>query len=327
MKGFQTVAFLVRERRQFMKKISRYFVLLLLISILTACGADQKKLANEEGKLTVYTTVFPLTDFVKKIGGEDVSVKSVYPPGADAHSFEPTQRDMTEIAGADAFIYTGVGVEGFVTTAEKTLKNEKVALIEAGAGIDFLHMEDNDHHHDEEHQHGDIDPHIWLDPIYAIQLAENIKNALTDINPSGKDMYEENFKELKGQLETLNTEFMEVANSAKQKEILVAHSAYGYWEERYGIKQISITGYSPTNEPSQKELKNIIDTAKEHNLKYILFEQNISSKIAETVQKETGTESLTLHNLEAVTKQEIESNEDYFSLMRQNLDTLKKALN
>ena len=70
-----------------------------------------------------------------------------------------------------------------------------------------------------------------------------------------------------------------------------------------------------------------IDTAKEHNLKYILFEQNISSKIAETVQKETGTESLTLHNLEAVTKQEIESNEDYFSLMRQNLDTLKKALN
>ncbi len=314
------------ERRQFMKKTSKYLMLLILISLLSACGADQKNSANEEGKLSVYTTVFPITDFAQKIGGEDVSVKSVYPPGADAHSFEPTPRDMKDIASADAFIYTGVGVEGFVTTAQKTLKNEKVVLIEAGAGIEFLHTEDNDHH-DDEHEHGDIDPHIWLDPIFSIQIASTIKNALTDLNPSGKDKYEENFKNLKEQLEALNTEFMEVANSAKQKEILVAHSAYGYWEDRYGIKQISITGYSPTNEPSQKELKNIIDIAKEHNLKYILFEQNISSKIAETVQKETGTKSLTLHNLEAVTKQEIENNEDYFSLMRKNLDTLKKALN
>ncbi|MDR4889334.1 metal ABC transporter substrate-binding protein [Fredinandcohnia sp. QZ13] len=306
-----------------MNKTIGYFVLLLLISILSACGADQ---TNKEGKLTVYTTVFPLTDFTQKIGGEDVSVKSVYPPGADAHSFEPTPRDMTDIAGADAFIYTGVGVEGFVKTAQKTLKNEKVALFEAGTGIEFLHTEDDDHH-DDEHNHGDIDPHIWLDPIYSIQIAENIKNALSEINPSNKELYERNFKELLGQLEALNTDFTEVTNAAKQKEILVAHSAYGYWEDRYGIKQISITGYSPTNEPSQKELKNIIDVVKEHNLKYILFERNISSKIAETVQKETGTESLTLHNLESLTEQEIESNEDYFSLMRQNLETLKKALN
>lgn len=298
-------------------------MLLLLISILSACGADE---TNKEGKLTVYTTVFPLTDFTQKIGGEDVLVKSVYPPGADAHSFEPTPRDMTKIASADAFIYTGVGVEAFVETAQKTLNNENVALIEAGAGIEFLHSE-GDEHHSDEHNHGNIDPHIWLDPIYSIQMAENIKNALSDIDPSDKDVYEQNFKELKVQLEALNTDFKEVTSSAKQKEILVAHSAYGYWEERYGIKQISITGYSPTNEPSQKELKNIIDEVKEHNLKYILFEQNISSKIAETVQKETGTESLTLHNLEAITEQEIESNEDYFSLMRQNLNTLTKALN
>lgn len=314
---------MVLERRQYMKKTSGYFVLLLLISILSACGADQ---TNKESKLTVYTTVFPLTDFTQKIGGEDVLVKSVYPPGSDAHSFEPTPRDMTDIAGADAFIYTGVGVEGFVETAQKTLKNEKVVLFEAGTGIEFLHTEDDDHH-DDEHNHGDIDPHIWLDPIYSIQIADNIKSALSEINPSDKDLYERNFKELKEQLEALNTDFTEVTNAAKQKEILVAHSAYGYWEVRYGIKQISITGYSPTNEPSQKELKNIIDVVKEHNLKYILFERNISSKIAETVQKETGTESLTLHNLESLTEQEIESNEDYFSLMRQNLETLKKALN
>ncbi|MEK5441433.1 MULTISPECIES: metal ABC transporter substrate-binding protein [unclassified Fredinandcohnia] len=311
-----------------MKKIKGYIMLLLAIGILAACGADQNKSSDEEGKLTIYTTVFPLTDFTKKIGGEDVIVNSVYPPGADAHTFEPTPRDMTSIASADAFIYTGIGVEAFVASAKKTLKKEDVALIEAGSGIEFMSLEDDSHHHDEEdHQHGDIDPHIWLDPVYSIQIAENIKNALTELNPSNKDVYEENFNILKAQLEELNTEFMEVANSAKRKEILVAHSAYGYWEARYGIKQISITGFSPSNEPSQKELKNIIESVKKQNLEYILFEQNISSKIAETVQKETGTKSLTLHNLEALTEKEIEDNKDYFSLMKQNLATLKKALN
>jgi zinc transport system substrate-binding protein len=312
-----------------MKKISGYIALLLVIGILSACGADQNKSSDEEGTLTIYTTVFPLTDFTKRIGGEDVIVNSVYPPGADAHTFEPTPRDMTEIASADAFIYTGIGVEAFVSSAKKTLEKENVALIEAGSGIEFMNMEDDTHHHDDEedHQHGDIDPHIWLDPVYSIQIAENIKNALTELNPSSKDVYEENFNVLKEQLEELNTEFMKVANSAKRKEILVAHSAYGYWEARYGIKQISITGFSPSNEPSQKELKNIIESVKEQNLEYILFEQNISSKIAETVQKETGTKSLALHNLEALTQQEIDDNKDYFSLMTQNLNTLKKALN
>ncbi|WP_077619165.1 metal ABC transporter substrate-binding protein [Bacillus sinesaloumensis] len=312
-----------------MKRI-RYFILLIIISLLSACGADQN-ISSDEGKLSIYTTVFPLTDFAKKIGGQDVIVKSIYPPGADAHSFEPTPRDMTEIASADAFIYTGVGVEAFVSTAQKTLKDENVELIEAAEDIEFLNTEEHNHdeqeHHEEEHHHSDIDPHIWLDPLYSIQIVENIKDALIELNPSGKELYEKNFKDLKEQLEELHTEFQKVTSSAKRNEILVAHSAYGYWEARYGIKQISITGFSPTNEPSQKELKDIIETAKEHKLKYILFEQNISSRIAETVQKETGTDSLTLHNLEAITEQEMEENEDYFSLMMQNLETLKKALN
>ncbi|WP_449537341.1 metal ABC transporter substrate-binding protein [Ferdinandcohnia sp. Marseille-Q9671] len=311
-----------------MKQIGRFFVLLLFLTILSACGADKNITTNQNEKLLIFTTVFPLTDFAQKIGGEDVTVTSVYPPGADAHSFEPTPRDMTKIADADAFIYTGVGVEGFVTAALETLKDEKVKMVEAGNGIDFLHTSEHDHNHeDRNHDHGDIDPHIWLDPIYSIQLAETIKNALVELNPSSQEQYEENFSTLKNQLENINSEFEKVVESSNRKEILVAHSAYGYWEERYGIKQISITGYSPTNEPSQKELKNIIELVKEHELEYIIFEQNISSRIAETVQRETGTKSLTLHNLEAITEKEITNNEDYISLMKHNLDTLKQALN
>ncbi|MFT4417260.1 metal ABC transporter substrate-binding protein [Fredinandcohnia humi] len=315
------------------KKLFNMFIFLLLSIFLAACGANntaEKADDNAtEGKLIIYTTVFPLLDFTKKIGGDDVLVKSVYPTGADAHSFEPTPKDMTDIAEADAFIYTGVGVEGFVTTALETLKNEKVVPVEAGNGIEYVSVDDHEHRDDEQgdHDHDGIDPHIWLDPIHSITLAENIKNALVELNPDSKEMYETNFQTLKKQLVSLDNEMKQTVNSANKNEILVAHAAYGYWETRYGIRQISITGFSPSDEPSQKELKKIIETAEEHNLKYIIFEQNIPSKIAETVQKETKTESLTLHNLEAVTDKEMEKNEDYFTLMKKNLGTLKKALN
>src|SRR5690606_29054524 len=114
---------------------------------------------------------------------------------------------------------------------------------------------------------------------------------------------------------------------SSKKEILVSHAAYGYWESRYGIKQISISGLSPSNEPTQKDLKNIINTAKEHNIKFVIFEQNLTSKIAEVVKKEINAQSLTLHNLESVTAEDIKNGADYISIMRQNLETLNKALN
>ncbi|MCH1625427.1 metal ABC transporter substrate-binding protein [Ferdinandcohnia quinoae] len=315
-------------------KAKLYFVLsvLLLCSFLTACEAGKNEDENKSNKLMIYTTVFPLTDFTKKIGGDHVFVESVYPPGSDAHSFEPTPKEMTEIADADAFIYTGVGVEGFVTTAQKTLKNEKVKLIEAGKNIEYHHSDEGDHAHEDEdnhdhHKHGDIDPHVWLDPVLSITLAENIKEALSDLHPEFKDEFEQNFQSLKIDLEKLDQEFKQIVDRSKTKEILVAHAAYGYWEERYGIEQNSITGLSPSEEPSQKELKEIIEWSKEHEINYVIFEKNVTSKIAKVIQNEIGVKSLTLHNLESITEKETKNNEDYFSLMRKNSETLKKALN
>ncbi|WP_078544386.1 metal ABC transporter solute-binding protein, Zn/Mn family [Litchfieldia alkalitelluris] len=192
---------------------------------------------------------------------------------------------------------------------------------------------DDEHAHEEEestedeHDHGDEDPHVWIDPILSITLAENIKNELIKLAPEFEESFETNYLELKTELETLNQEFKQVVDEAQNKEILVSHAAYGYWENRYGIHQISVSGLSPTQEPSQKQLQTIIETAKEHEIKYVIFEQNITGKVSEVVQKEIGAEALTLHNLESLTEDEIKDNEDYFSIMRKNIETLKKAMN
>src|SRR5699024_11893769 len=120
--------------------------------------------------------------------------------------------------------------------------------------------------------------------------------------------------------------FQHVINSKKNKHILVSHAAYGYWEDRYGIEQISINGLSSSSEPSQKELTKIIQETEKHNLQYILFEENTSNRVSEIIRDEIGAKTITIHNLEVLTEKDIENNEDYLSLMRSNLDTLDKVL-
>ncbi|MBD8068559.1 metal ABC transporter solute-binding protein, Zn/Mn family [Bacillus sp. PS06] len=325
-----------------MKLKSMIFTLIMIISIfLSGCSEEQ---SVSDDKISIYTTIYPLEFFTEKIGGEHISVSSIIPPGADAHTFEPTARTMTQIAEADGFIYTGIGLEGFVDAVTESLSKEKVAFIAAGDGID-LHSEEvvqdheeDDHAHEEEnhdheesashddHDHGDVDPHVWIDPILSISLAENIKEALIKLAPEHTEEFEQSFLALKEELEALDQEFQQAVSSAAHHEILVSHAAYGYWESRYGIEQISVTGLSPTQEPSQRQLQTIIETAKEHDIKYILFEQNVTGKVAEVVKKEIGAEALMLHNLESLTDDDLQNNEDYLSLMRKNIETLQKAM-
>ncbi len=299
-----------------MKKI---IILLILSSLFLASCSNSN--ATLKKQLTIYTTVFALEDFTKKIGGEYVDVQSIFPPGVDAHTYELSTKDVTNLADADAFIYVGEGMEGMVKKTVSTLKSEKVKLVATDTGIKLL-----DSVQDEHDDHGDKDTHVWLDPVLAIQIANNIKTALTELKPEAKQMFEKNFQSLETQLKNLDKKFQIVANEATNKEIIVSHAAYGYWEHRYGIKQIAIAGLSPANEPSQKELTHIIEEAKAHHVKYVLFEQNLTPKVADIVKDELGAKVLRIHNLEVVTDEDIAAKKDYFSIMNDNLTTLKEAM-
>lgn len=316
-----------------LKKIGFIFIsLFLLLSLfLTGCGKEQKKETNNN-QLTVYTTVYPLQYFTEQIGGKYVVVDTIYPPGADEHTFEPTQKDMMKLVDADLFFYIGLGLEGFVNKAKDTLKNENVKMVATAEDLSLeeseeAHSEEGEAHEEEDEHGHTVDPHVWIDPVYAQELAKSIKDALIEKMPDQKDTFEKNYQTLVEELTTLDQSFKKMVQDAKRKEIIVAHSAYGYWESRYGIEQISISGLSTTNEPSQKKLEEIIDQAKEYNIHYILFEQNVNSKLAEIVEEEVGAKALTLHNLSVLTEENIDNNDTYFTIMNQNIETLNKALN
>lgn len=309
------------------KKIVLTFIL-LIAAILTGCNSKDDSNKNKENNdtLSVYTTVYPLMFLTEEIGGENVDVKSVYPPGSDEHTFEPSQKDLIKMAQSNLFFYIGHNLEGFVTKAKPILEKEGVEMVAVGERINLEKTDEDSHSDHEGHDHGDVDPHIWLDPILTIDMATEVKNELTKLKPDQKEYFEANYQKVVQKLQELHNEFLSTIKQGNKKEIIVSHAGYGYWETRYGLEQIAISGLSSSSEPTQKELKNIIITAKEKQINYILFEQNVQSKLSETIQKEINAEQLSLHNLSVLTENDIKENKDYFSLMEANLATLQKAL-
>ncbi|WP_409289961.1 metal ABC transporter solute-binding protein, Zn/Mn family [Peribacillus sp. SCS-37] len=312
------------------------WIIPFLLTVLAVAGCSGKDQGNSRqgkspDKINVYATVYPLQYFAGSIGGKYVEAKSVYPPGTDEHTFEPSQKDIIKMTDADLFLYVGHGLEGFVEKSKGILEGEDVAMSAIGEKMDLKEESHDDHAHEEEshdeHTYGDIDPHVWLDPVLAKEMAGLIRDELAKQKPEKKEYFEENYTKLAAKLEALDKDFQKTAADAGRKEIIVSHAAYGYWEKRYGIKQISIAGLSSSSEPSQKQLRKVVETAKNHDIKYVAFEQNVSSKLTETIQKEIGAAPLTLHNLSVLTEKDIKNKEDYFTLMDKNLSTVRTALN
>ncbi|WHX99693.1 zinc ABC transporter substrate-binding protein [Neobacillus sp. DY30] len=314
--------------------MKKFFLLpfILLISLaLNACSTENEQSDQEKEQLSIYSTVFPLQYFTERIGGKYVNVNTIYPPGADEHTFEPSQKDMIKLADSDLFFYIGLGLEGFVDKAKESLKSENVTLIPTAENLILDPAEEHEVHDDHENHeddgHGDFNPHVWLDPIYSKEMASVIRDSLIEKMPQNKETFDQNYQTLADELDQLDSEFKSTIQNAKHKDILVTHAAFSYWEQRYGLEEISISGLSTTNEPTQRELENIISLANKQGLHYILFEQNVQSKLAEIVQKEIGAKALLVHNLGILTTENIKDKETYFSLMEKNLESLKIALN
>ncbi|WP_336823278.1 metal ABC transporter solute-binding protein, Zn/Mn family [Sporosarcina sp. USHLN248] len=327
--------------------MSKKFLLVLsviFLLLLTACGnkeqAKEKDKTRGDHVLSVYTTVYPLQYFTDRIGGESVQVQSIYPPGSDEHTFEPTQKDMMTLADSDLFFYVGLGLEGFVENAEKTMKGEHVKMVAVadsiskeslGEGHNHNHEGHNHDHEGEDqeehdHHHGEYDPHVWISPLLSVELATTIKDSLIEALPEKKDVFEQNFESLKTDLLELDQTFKEMASNAPTKTFFVSHAAFGYIANTYGLEQVAVAGLNSQSEPSQKQLTSLVEYAKENDIKYVLFEQNVSSKLTDVIRKEIGAESLMLHNLGVLTPDDLKNNEDYISLMERNIETLEKAL-
>lgn len=312
-----------------MKRIKVGFIIGLLLSVLviTGCGAinsttnslDAGSASNTEHKLTVYTSVYPMYDFTQKIAGDKIILKNLVPAGTEPHEWEPTPSDIADLEKADVLIYNGAGMEPWLDKVLNSINPEKLKTVEASKEVKLLNNTD-------EAKSKGTDPHVWLDPMSAKKEMSAIKDALVSIDPANKDYYEKNYEDNAAQLDQLDQEYKSAVAQFSKKDIVVAHQAFSYLCNAYGLNQVAIEGISADSEPSPARMAEIVEFAREKQLKYIFFEELVSPKVAQTIAQETGAATAVLNPFEGSMDSGQQAGKDYFSVMRDNLKVLKQAL-
>lgn len=317
----------------FKRSIILLFVAVLTLS-LAACGkGDSDKSSDYKGKLEVKTTVYPLKSFAQQIGGKYVDVESVYPNGVDPHTYDPSQKQMVDIGKSDLFVYTGDNLDPVAKKIAKAINDkDKTLSLEStlDKNSDLLKGEEDEHEHEhgeehEHHHHGKYDPHIWLDPVISQKFAKEIKDELVKKDSKHKDYYEDNYNKLVKDLKGIDKDMKEAVKGNEGKTVYISHDSIGYLADRYNFKQEGIENMN-AEEPSQKDLTNIVKQIKEDKVKYILAEENVSNKVADTVRRETDAKTIKFYNMGSHTKQQDDDKNTYQSFMKENVKAIEKAL-
>lgn len=300
---------------------------------LFGCGTANQDTTGgtaETDGISVVTTFYPMYEFTQQVAGETADVSMLIPSGTDSHGFEPSAKDVAQISEADVFVYSSPEMETWVTDMLSVIESEDVVVVEASEAIELLENdseeEGHDHSHGEEgHTHA-VDPHVWLDPVYAQQQVTAIRDGLIEADPDNQALYTEQAAQFSSELEALHQDFAEGFEGAENRLFVTQHAAFGYLANRYGLTQVSIGGYSTETEPDPARLAEISSFIREHNLPVVYYNQSASSAIAETVAEETDTGTAQLHSIEGVSDAEQAEGADYLSLMRQNLEALKLSI-
>lgn len=308
-----------------MKKVGLLFLSVSAL-LLAACGNSTA--SQEDGKLDIVTTFYPVYEFTKQVAGDEANVDLLVKAGTEVHGYEPSAKDIARIQEADAFVYENENMETWVHDVEKSLDTTKVNVISATEGMLLLPGGEEEHeghdHSEEGHSHA-YDPHVWLSPERAITLVENIRDSLVAKYPEKKDAFETNAAAYIEKLDALDAKYSETLSVAKQKYFVTQHTAFAYLALDYGLKQVSITGVAADEDPTPSRLAELTEYISKYGIKYIYFEENASKSVAETLAKETGVQLDVLNPLESLTDEDMKNGKDYISVMEDNLTALEKT--
>lgn len=307
----------------------------------TVPGKDTSQISKE--RINVVATFYPLQQLAAGIVGDMGEVSAIVPAGMEPHDYEPSIGDIKSIYASDLFILNGAGIDAWAEKLMPELELKGVPSIRLADKVALLKTEEGPEHEDghmeevvepvgmgssleDEHGHGEWDPHFWLDPVSVKSLIVAITTELSERFPEKRSQFEANAEITALKLDALDVKYRTGLAACSKKEVVTSHDAFRYLANRYGFETHAIAGFSPEEEPSSKRLVELATEVKEEGIKYIFFETLVSPKIAETLARETGAETLVFNPIEGVTAEESTSGTDYWSLMSGNLSALQKAL-
>ncbi|MCL4473276.1 MAG: metal ABC transporter substrate-binding protein [Actinobacteria bacterium] len=276
-------------------------------------------------KVRVTASFYPMAEFARQVGGDKVEVSTLISPGVEPHDYDPTPQDIAGVHKSRLFIYNGAGLEPWADKIGGELAAGGVVVVNASDGLDLL-TKDGGEDGGSPGGNATFDPHVWLDPVMAGREVDNIKAGLIEADPQNQDYYENNANAYKQQLAGLDGAFRGGLADCGRRDIVTSHQAFKYLAARYGLDVMSISGLSPDEEPSPQKLAEVAQFARDHNVHYIFFETLTSPKLSETIASEVGAQTLVFNPLEGLTKEQISQGMDYLSVQRDNIASLRTAL-
>ena len=321
---------------------------------LAACGVRPS--TENNGKLQVVCTLFPYYDFVRQLGGEDVSPVLLVPAGRETHSFEPTPLDAVTISESDVFLYNGGEGEYWVDSMlgaageniaviarmmdyVDALDEEYVEGMQGADGHDHDHEhgshddhDDHDHDHEEDEHDSDeveYDEHIWTSPKNAVVLCRAVCDAICKADPANEDFYRANCDGYCAQIEALDARFASLCESAPHKLLVFADRfPMLYFCREFGLDyRAAFHGCSGDTEPSLATIKFLIDKVENENIPVVYTIDFGTKKVAAVVSECTGAAVDTLYSMQTVSRADFDAGETYLTLMERNYEALRKGLN
>lgn len=321
-----------------MKPIIKFLMCLIITSVLLASCGISDSISDSSDKPSVVATNFALYDFARAVCGDECEVTMLISPGQESHDFEATLSDIVKITDSDLFIYVGGESEDWVQDIFTSLDSmgeelnslcvlDSVGKYDEEVVYGMIHEDDEDSKSKHDHGEPEIDEHVWTSIPNAIQIIEDIRERMCEIDPSLADILNENASAYIDELRIIDSEIEELVNSSENKTIIVADRfPFRYFTERYGLDYYAaFSGCTSDVEPTLDMIDFLIEKVNETGCPVFIIEFS-DGTTAKAVQAETGCDILCLHSVHNVTKEDFDSGVTYADLMRQNLESLKKAL-
>ena len=272
----------------------------LLLCALAGCSEGSA--GEDDGRLDVVVSSYPLQYVVEQVGGENVDVDNLTPPGGDSHRLDPAPREVVALAEADVVVHLSGGMQPAVDDA--VAQQEPDHLVDAGTVADR-----------------GPDPHFWLDPLRLAELGQGVADELSAVDPDHVADYTAGADRLEATLQAIDREYTESLAPCRGAILLAAHEAFGYLTERYGLRQVGVAGLDPHVEPPPSRLRQAAEKVRDTGARTIFFEASAGSSVAEVLAADLGLATDVLHPIERV-----QHGETYPQLMTDNLAALERGL-
>jgi len=250
-------------------------LVVLLFLVLVGC----KPSGGPSDAPQIITTTTMLADMVSQIVGPDVRVRSLVSPGADPHLYQPTPKDVRDIAGAKLVVTNGLGLEGWVDNLVRNAgKDSNKKVVVASSGIAPLIID------------GAIDPHFWFDVSLWSQASHTVEDAIIAHEIIPETQASKAGTRLRNELNQLHSWALEQVSQIPDtsRTLVTSHDAFHYFGRAYGMEVVGIQGVSTEFEASQRDIINVIEVVKKQEVRAIFTESSVNPALVEQVARETS---------------------------------------